>query len=193
KLDRLRVRGSPDLDRLKLRGSPENVEIRSRSVRDSPDRRMGGQLRYSCHVGDLTPSRLPISKRQANEFLALKEECSGLKKRIQAIEGEMKMSRKENLQLSSEYNKLQDSYRELEALKDRLQDKETRWMSNLTDSQKETESTKAELLKSQEEITLLKQRCEECDKEITRLKSELKRMSGDYGRIAGRSKLPRRK
>ncbi|XP_052283993.1 sarcolemmal membrane-associated protein-like isoform X3 [Dreissena polymorpha] len=204
KLDRLRVRGSPDLDRLKLRGSPENVEIRSRSVRDSPDRRMGGQLRYSCHVGDLTPSRLPISKRQANEFLALKEECSGLKKRIQAIEGEMKMSRKENLQLSSEYNKLQDSYRELEALKDRLQDKETRWMSNLTDSQKETESTKAEvrlqadsdtvfyrqqLLKSQEEITLLKQRCEECDKEITRLKSELKRMSGDYGRIAGRSKL----
>ena len=66
KLDRLRVRGSPDLDRLKLRGSPENVEIRSRSVRDSPDRRMGGQLRYSCHVGDLTPSRLPISKRQGN-------------------------------------------------------------------------------------------------------------------------------
>lgn len=54
-------------------------------------------------------------------------------------------SRKENLQLSSEYNKLQESYKELEALKDRLQDKESTWMSNLTDSQKETESTLQEV------------------------------------------------
>lgn len=54
-------------------------------------------------------------------------------------------SRKENLQLSSEYNKLQESYKQLEALKDTLQDKETTWMSNLTDSQKETESTLQEV------------------------------------------------
>lgn len=54
-------------------------------------------------------------------------------------------SRKENLQLSSEYNKLQESYRQLEELKDRLQDKESTWMSNLTDSQKQNESSKQEV------------------------------------------------
>ncbi|XP_052779664.1 sarcolemmal membrane-associated protein-like isoform X2 [Mya arenaria] len=198
KLDKLRHRGSPDIDKLKRglspdidklkhRGSPEIVDVRKR---DSPDRRLvGAHSRYSFHVGDTTPSRLPISKRQANEFLALKDECSGLKKRIQAIEAEMKMSRKENLQLSAEYNKLQESYNKLEAMKERLQDKEETWMSNLTDSQKETETSMSELSRAQEEISRLKKRCEDCDREITNLKGELKRVTGNYQRIATRSKL----
>lgn len=46
-----------------------------------------------------------------------------------------------------------------------------------------------QLQKAKEEITQLKKRCEDCDHEITRLKGELKRLSGDYGRIVGRSKL----
>ncbi|KAL4226414.1 hypothetical protein ACF0H5_014397 [Mactra antiquata] len=148
-------------------------------------------------------SQNEAAQLRTNEFVALKEECSSLRKRIQAIEADMRMSRKENLQLSSEYNKLQESYKELEALKDRLQDKESTWMSNLTDSQKENESSKQEvrlgdsdslfyrqqLMEAKEEIQKLKKRCEDCDHEISRLKGELKRMSGDYGRIAGRSKL----
>ncbi|XP_045166348.2 sarcolemmal membrane-associated protein-like isoform X3 [Mercenaria mercenaria] len=184
--------------------SPDIVEMRngSRERRSTPEKRTIPHTRYSFHIGD-TPSKLPMSKRQANEFLALKEECASLRKRIQAIEGEMKMSRKENLQLSAEYNKLQESYKQLEEVKDRLADKESTWMSNLTDSQKETENTLQEvrlgdsdslyynqqLQEAKEEIKKLKKKCEDCDQEILRLKTELKRMSGDYGRIAGRSKI----
>ena len=54
-------------------------------------------------------------------------------------------SRKENLQLSSDYNKLQESYRELEALKDKLEHKEILWKSNMTDAQKEAEQAKQEV------------------------------------------------
>lgn len=83
------------------------------------------------------------SNRSKAEFLALKEECSNLRKRIQAIEAEMKMSRKENLQLSSEYNKLQESYKQLEALKEKLTSGEmaTRHQ-NLTDAQKSRQEGK---------------------------------------------------
>lgn len=54
-------------------------------------------------------------------------------------------SRKENLQLSSEYNKLQESYKQLEALKQKLETKEAVWKSNMTDSQKETDLAKQEV------------------------------------------------
>ncbi|XP_063405558.1 sarcolemmal membrane-associated protein-like isoform X11 [Mytilus trossulus] len=82
------------------------------------------------------------------DFAALKDECASLRKRIQAIEAEMKMSRKENLQLSSEYNKLQESYKQLEALKQKLETKEAVWRSNMTDSQKETDLAKQEVRRS---------------------------------------------
>ncbi|WAR25741.1 SLMAP-like protein [Mya arenaria] len=164
----------------------------------------------SASQHDAKEAKNEAKKLETNEFLALKDECSGLKKRIQAIEAEMKMSRKENLQLSAEYNKLQESYNKLEAMKERLQDKEETWMSNLTDSQKETETSMSEvrflpssssannatddfyrqqLSRAQEEISRLKKRCEDCDREITNLKGELKRVTGNYQRIATRSKL----
>ena len=57
-------------------------------------------------------------------------------------------SRKENLQLSSEYNKLQESYKQLEALKQKLETKEAVWRSNMTDSQKETDLAKQEVRRS---------------------------------------------
>lgn len=86
----------------------------------------------------------PTAKSKS-ELNSLKEECTNLRKRIQAIEAEMKLSRKENLQLSSDYNKLQESYRELEALKDKLEHKEILWKSNMTDAQKEAEQAKQEV------------------------------------------------
>ncbi|XP_076447655.1 uncharacterized protein LOC143284650 isoform X6 [Babylonia areolata] len=82
------------------------------------------------------------TNRSKAEFLALKEECSNLRKRIQAIEAEMKMSRKENLQLSSEYNKLQESYKQLEALKEKLTSSEVATRQNLTDAQKSRQEGK---------------------------------------------------
>ncbi|XP_071141771.1 sarcolemmal membrane-associated protein-like isoform X16 [Mytilus edulis] len=88
------------------------------------------------------------SEQLKTDFAALKDECASLRKRIQAIEAEMKMSRKENLQLSSEYNKLQESYKQLEALKQKLETKEAVWRSNMTDSQKETDLAKQEVRRS---------------------------------------------
>ena len=46
-----------------------------------------------------------------------------------------------------------------------------------------------QLEKAKEEIKTLKKKCDECDQEITRLKSDLKKMSGDYGKIATRSRI----
>lgn len=54
-------------------------------------------------------------------------------------------SRKENLQLSSEYNKLQESYKHLEALKEKLVSSETTWRMNLTDVQKDAQKAKQEV------------------------------------------------
>ncbi len=48
-----------------------------------------------------------------------------------------------------------------------------------------------QLKKAREEIVVLKKKCDDCDKEIAKQKAELKRLSGDYGRIANRSKLVR--
>ncbi|XP_059167696.1 sarcolemmal membrane-associated protein-like isoform X6 [Physella acuta] len=79
------------------------------------------------------------------EYQALKEECANLRKRIQAIEAEMKMSRKENLHLSSEYNKLQESYKHLESLKLKLETSEVSWKCNLTDAQKDAHNVRQEV------------------------------------------------
>ena len=54
-------------------------------------------------------------------------------------------SRKENLQLSSEYNKLQESYKHLEALKEKLASSEVAWRQNLTDAQKDAQKSKQEV------------------------------------------------
>ncbi|XP_060080629.1 sarcolemmal membrane-associated protein-like isoform X4 [Ylistrum balloti] len=148
------------------------------------------------------------------EFTALKEECSSLRKRIQAIEAEMKMSRKENLQLSAEYNKLQESYKHLEKLKVQLEMKELAWKSNLTDSQKESEQALQEVRQvstpgagpppqgessadthltrlehSQEEVAILKEKCETSVTKIGELKSEIDSMAEDYHQLANRSKM----
>ena len=43
--------------------------------------------------------------------------------------------------------------------------------------------------KAKEEIVMLQKKCDDYDQEITRLKSDLKKMSGDYGKIATRSRI----
>ncbi|XP_071141828.1 sarcolemmal membrane-associated protein-like isoform X25 [Mytilus edulis] len=123
------------------------------------------------------------------DFAALKDECASLRKRIQAIEAEMKMSRKENLQLSSEYNKLQESYKQLEALKQKLETKEAVWRSNMTDSQKETDLAKQELCEAHEEIASLKSQCETYSVKNGELKSEIANMAEEYKQLSDRSKV----
>ncbi|KAL5014637.1 hypothetical protein ScPMuIL_008907 [Solemya velum] len=139
-------------------------------------------------------SHIPVdthrpSPRHRAEFMALKDECAGLKKRIQAIEAEMKMSRKENLQLSSEYNKLQESYKELEALKEKLESKEMAWRLNLTDAQKETEQSKQETQRLNEDISQVSGQCKDYSDKVDELCGELKNMTEEYRQLADRSKV----
>lgn len=152
----------------------------------------GRELHHSRFSHPDSHSPTPTSaKHRGNitaEFAALKEECAGLRKRIQAIEAEMKMSRKENLQLSSEYNKLQESYKQLEVLKTQLENREVLLKTNLTDSQKETEQTKQEL---SEEIAILKSscQCEAYKSRIAELECEINNATLENKQLADRSKV----
>ena len=51
----------------------------------------------------------------------------------------------ENMELKAEYTRLQESYRELERMKDSLEDKKATCQLNLTDAQKEAEKTRTEV------------------------------------------------
>ncbi|XP_069101176.1 sarcolemmal membrane-associated protein-like isoform X1 [Argopecten irradians] len=194
--------------KIKVRHLQERVDDRRERARDSHHSRFS-----HSHSEPHSPT---TSKQRGNiaaaEFTALKEECSSLRKRIQAIEAEMKMSRKENLQLSAEYNKLQESYKHLEALKVQLEMKELAWKSNLTDSQKESEQALQEVRQvstpgagaspqgessadltnlehSREEVAILTKKCEDSVTKIGELKSEIDNMAEDYHQLANRSKM----
>lgn len=51
----------------------------------------------------------------------------------------------ENMELKAEYLRLQESYRELEQMKDSLEDTKATCQLNLTDAQKEAEKTRTEV------------------------------------------------
>jgi len=51
----------------------------------------------------------------------------------------------ENTVLKAEYTRLQESYRELEQMKDSLEDTKATCQLNLTDAQKEAEKTRTEV------------------------------------------------
>lgn len=171
----------------KVRHLQDRLDLdRKERTRDSHHARLSHSLSHSdSHT---SPHTSPNVKHRA-DFAALKDECASLRKRIQAIEAEMKMSRKENLQLSSEYNKLQESYKQLEALKQKLETKEAVWKSNMTDSQKETDLAKQELSEAQEEIASLKQQCETYSTKNGELKSEIANMANELKQLADRSKV----
>nr|XP_022298354.1 sarcolemmal membrane-associated protein-like isoform X4 [Crassostrea virginica] len=165
------------------------------------------------------PPSSPSGKQRGNimaEFNALKEECSSLRKRIQAIEAEMKMSRKENLQLSAEYNKLQESYRQLEAMKNQLETQASTWQSNLTDSQKETEQTRQQvgdlppqqphrglvmagsnvmgspgqqLQDATAEVASLRSKCQEYKDKVGELEVEMSLVHEQYKHLSDRTKV----
>ncbi|XP_060080626.1 sarcolemmal membrane-associated protein-like isoform X1 [Ylistrum balloti] len=195
--------------KIKVRHLQERVDDRRERARDSHHSRFS-----HSHSEPHSPTTSKQRGNIAAEFTALKEECSSLRKRIQAIEAEMKMSRKENLQLSAEYNKLQESYKHLEKLKVQLEMKELAWKSNLTDSQKESEQALQEVRQvstpgagpppqgessadthltrlehSQEEVAILKEKCETSVTKIGELKSEIDSMAEDYHQLANRSKM----
>jgi len=67
----------------------------------------------------------------------------------------------ENLELKAEYMRLQESYRELEQMKDSLEDTKATCQLNLTDAQKEAEKTRTEVLATSSLLRFLP-RCMEC-------------------------------
>nr|XP_034307408.1 sarcolemmal membrane-associated protein isoform X9 [Crassostrea gigas] len=147
---------------------------------------------HKTNSGGHPPPSSPSGKQRGNimaEFNALKEECSSLRKRIQAIEAEMKMSRKENLQLSAEYNKLQESYRQLEAMKEQLETQASTWQSNLTDSQKETEQTRHQLEEAAAELTSLRSKCQEYKDKVSELEVEMSLVHEQYKHLSDRTKV----
>ncbi|CAI9733703.1 sarcolemmal membrane-associated protein isoform X8 [Octopus vulgaris] len=127
------------------RNEAEQLKNKVKTLQDEIDTDKNTRQRDSPHVKSSHESTHRPTAKNKSELNSLKEECTNLRKRIHAIETEMKLSRKENLQLSSDYNKLQDSHRELEALKVKLEHKAILWKSNMTDAQKEAEQAKQEV------------------------------------------------
>ncbi|BFZ10546.1 hypothetical protein BsWGS_13583 [Bradybaena similaris] len=126
---------------------------------------------------------------KSKEYQALKEECANLRKRIQAIEAEMKMSRKENLHLSSEYNKLQESYKHLESLKVTLETNQLSWQCNLTDAQKDVQGIRHELEEANKELSQLRSLCEEKSELIGSLQKQITDMTSDYHNLQNKSRM----
>ncbi|XP_050414210.1 sarcolemmal membrane-associated protein isoform X7 [Patella vulgata] len=202
----LDLRGQLDTEKSKHKICQTELEDSKHKIRhlqheldsERKDRRDAHITRHA-NVESYTGRQSPRNK----EFIALKEECSNLRKRIQAIEAEMKMSRRENLQLSSEYNKLQESYKHLEALKKKLENNEMMWQVNLTDAQKDAEMTKNEvrgrsltsmrpaqqLSHSAENIAALQVQCKDYSEKISKLNTDLTDMSTDYAVLAEKSKM----
>ncbi|XP_067685232.1 sarcolemmal membrane-associated protein-like isoform X7 [Haliotis asinina] len=165
--------------RNKLKHLQEELETEKKDKRDSHGSKNTRSDSFSSRQ----------SARTRAEFMALKEECANLRKRIQAIEAEMKMSRRENLQLSSEYNKLQESYKNLEALKEKLESSESAYRLNLTDAQKDAEQSKQERVKCMDDLHQLRTKCDEYVAEIDHLKKEMDGVLEDYRQLADKSKV----
>ncbi|KAK2167271.1 hypothetical protein LSH36_30g03036 [Paralvinella palmiformis] len=134
----------------------------------------------------------PHTSQTNYEFLSLKEECASLRKRIQDIEHEMGLSRREKIRLETDYYKLQESYHELEQLKDRLEDRELIWQLNLTDSQKESDQCKGEVKQlemSSPQIADLRDECLILRDKIGKLEISQHEMEEEFSFLAYKSQM----
>ncbi|GAB1605234.1 sarcolemmal membrane-associated protein isoform X8 [Argonauta hians] len=171
------------------RNEAEQLKNKVKTLQDEIETEKNTRQRDSSYVkGSHDSTHRPTAKNKS-ELNSLKEECTNLRKRIHAIETEMKLSRKENLQLSSDYNKLQDSHRELEALKVKLEHKAILWKSNMTDAQKEAEQAKQETGQTKDLVSDLTVKCDKYTNEVRSLREELSSMLEDYHYLRDKSKL----
>ncbi|XP_059167693.1 sarcolemmal membrane-associated protein-like isoform X3 [Physella acuta] len=131
--------------KMQLATSQQNAKQNHNETEHLKDKLKHLQEELDCEKNRRDSPRHGGLTAKSKEYQALKEECANLRKRIQAIEAEMKMSRKENLHLSSEYNKLQESYKHLESLKLKLETSEVSWKCNLTDAQKDAHNVRQEV------------------------------------------------
>ncbi|CAI9733702.1 sarcolemmal membrane-associated protein isoform X8 [Octopus vulgaris] len=171
------------------RNEAEQLKNKVKTLQDEIDTDKNTRQRDSPHVKSSHESTHRPTAKNKSELNSLKEECTNLRKRIHAIETEMKLSRKENLQLSSDYNKLQDSHRELEALKVKLEHKAILWKSNMTDAQKEAEQAKQETGQTKDLVSDLTVKCDKYTDEVRSLREELSSMLEDYQYLRDKSKL----
>eukprot|EP00106_Octopus_bimaculoides_P003327 XP_014770769.1 PREDICTED: sarcolemmal membrane-associated protein-like [Octopus bimaculoides] len=171
------------------RNEAEQLKNKVKTLQDEIDSDKNTRQRDSPHVKSSHESTHRPTAKNKSELNSLKEECTNLRKRIHAIETEMKLSRKENLQLSSDYNKLQDSHRELEALKVKLEHKAILWKSNMTDAQKEAEQAKQETGQTKDLVSDLTMKCDKYTDEVRSLREELSSMLEDYQYLRDKSKL----
>lgn len=114
------------------------------------------------------------------EMTSLREECAQLRMRVMDIESEIRNSRQENQLLKMNYNKLQLSYRQLEELKERLEQGQIGGGENRTDAQKETEQLRSELERERVEVEQLRMRIRDSQTEITELRNALHEKTTEY-------------
>ncbi|XP_033098202.1 sarcolemmal membrane-associated protein-like [Anneissia japonica] len=112
----------------------------------------------------------------------LREECAGLRRRLQSVDAELRKTRKDNAILNQDVRRLQTSLKDLDQQKKDLSDKEVVVKSKVQHAKVEVTSAKTELSKAKGDLTDVQQELHVHREENKKLKAELlklKTLSGN--------------
>lgn len=135
------------------------------------------------------------------EYVVLKDECIEMKNRLQIIENKMmkylnsssiKMPNTEELSaalMTEECKLFEQSYQQLQQLKENIQDKESKIQLNLTDAQKEADQNQQKLLIVQEQLQKLEETCENYKNRLLVAERTVKELNGEYDHLSLRTKI----
>ncbi len=95
----------------------------------------------------------------------------------------------EKNQISDDYLLLQKSYRSLQELKERLEDKESEIKHNLTDAQKEADQNSIKLKEAHKHIENLEKKCVKYELGMSELNNDLNTLHSEYDFLSLRTKV----
>lgn len=91
--------------------------------------------------------------------------------------------------MSEECKLFEQSYQQLQQLKENIQDKESKIQLNLTDAQKEADQNQQKLLIVQEQLQKLEETCENYKNRLLVAERMVKELNGEYDHLSLRTKI----
>ena len=91
--------------------------------------------------------------------------------------------------MNEECKLFEQSYQQLQQLKENIQDKESKIQLNLTDAQKEADQNQQKLLIVQEQLQKLEETCENYKNRLLVAEKMVKELNGEYDHLSLRTKI----
>ena len=91
--------------------------------------------------------------------------------------------------MSEECQLFEQSYQQLQQLKENIQDKESKIQLNLTDAQKEADQNQQKLMIVQEQLQKLEETCENYKNRLLVAERMVKELNGEYDHLSLRTKI----